>query len=109
MDHERTAGVFVTSPPLGPGSTGLLALDRTGATLYRTARHASVPNGVGDVLSALIARAFRRVGAGSSAGADRPEPRRGPPAHRRDRAALDGSDPIAAEPFAPLTGRAETG
>jgi pyridoxine kinase len=55
MDRRPPPGCSSPLPLSGPGSTGLLALDRTGATLYRTARHASVPNGVGDVLSALIA------------------------------------------------------
>jgi pyridoxine kinase len=114
MDQASAGGVFVTSPPLGPplgpGSTGLLALDRTGATLYRTARHASVPNGVGDVLSALIASGLPAGHAlghlqaliGRSLGAD----------HLRIAETAPhwtAADPIAAEPFAALTGRAETG
>jgi pyridoxine kinase len=50
------AEVLVTSPPLG-AETGLLASGDGGPTLYRASRAdpAQVPNGPGDVLSALIA------------------------------------------------------
>ena len=47
--------VLVTSPPLPADETGILALDRHGETLFRTPRLDDVPNGAGDVFSALIA------------------------------------------------------
>jgi pyridoxine kinase len=55
-DMAGGAEVLVTSPPLS-AETGLLALDGAGARLYRAPREdaAQVPNGPGDVLSALIA------------------------------------------------------
>jgi pyridoxine kinase len=65
LDQARTAAqtllarsaarnVLVTSPPLGPDATGLLALTPD-VTLYRRALRSGVPHGVGDVFSALIA------------------------------------------------------
>lgn len=47
--------VVVTSPPLGPDGTGLLAVGPEGARLCRAARRASAPHGAGDVLAALVA------------------------------------------------------
>jgi pyridoxine kinase len=52
------ARILVTSPPVGPGQTGVLEVSPAGARQYRTPlvpREAPVPNGVGDVFSALIA------------------------------------------------------
>ena len=108
--NERTAAVLVTSPPAGPDGTGILAVERTGAALYRTAREASVPHGVGDVFSALIAAGLQPGAAlghlqaliGRSLGSD----------HLRIAEAAPHwttAHPIAADPSAPLTGTRETG
>ena len=47
--------VLVTSPPLPAEETGILRVGRNGETLFRTPRLDAVPNGAGDVFSALIA------------------------------------------------------
>lgn len=47
--------VLVTSPPLGEGETGLLAVTADTARLWRTARFDAIPNGTGDVFAALVA------------------------------------------------------
>ncbi|MGR3341809.1 MAG: pyridoxal kinase [Paracoccaceae bacterium] len=47
--------VFVTSPPVGAGETGILAASPGEVRLFRTPVREHVPNGVGDVFSALIA------------------------------------------------------
>jgi pyridoxine kinase len=46
--------VLVTSPPLGPGETGVLAVGAE-LRLYRGAWREGVPRGVGDVFSGLVA------------------------------------------------------
>lgn len=51
----RSDTVLVTSAPLGPGRTGVLAGDTDGSQVYATTRFDGVPHGVGDVFSALIA------------------------------------------------------
>ena len=47
--------VLVTSPPLPAKETGILRVGRNGETLFRVPRLDAVPNGAGDVFSALIA------------------------------------------------------
>ncbi|MCE8431513.1 pyridoxal kinase [Rhodovulum sulfidophilum] len=62
-DLEATAGaaaalapeVLVTSPPLGPEATGVLAVRGAQRELFRTLRRGSVPHGVGDAFAAMIA------------------------------------------------------
>jgi pyridoxine kinase len=97
--------------PSGPDSTGILAVDRTSAALYRTARDASVPNGVGDVLRRPDRE--RACPTGERWGICRrssAKPRRGAPAHRRDRAHLDQSRADRGGALrTPLTGTRETG
>ncbi len=63
QDAARTLGgtqaeVLVTSVPAGPGKTGVFAVTTDTATLYTVPLApgaAQVPNGVGDVFSALVA------------------------------------------------------
>lgn len=47
--------VLLTSPPLGPPRTGVLEVGREGARLAVAPLRDGVPNGVGDVFSALVA------------------------------------------------------
>lgn len=49
------AQVLMTSAPAGPGRTGVLDTTARGSVLYGMPMHDSVPNGPGDVFSALIA------------------------------------------------------
>ncbi|MDG4649687.1 pyridoxal kinase [Roseibacterium sp. SDUM158017] len=55
--RTRGAEILVTSPPLAPGATGILALTAAGAEVLRAPLQDAgrVPNGPGDVFSALIA------------------------------------------------------
>lgn len=76
--HMLGRHVLVTSAPVASGQTGVLEVSATGAQLFSSAQQISVPNGVGDVFSALIAsgcdttRAFQQLNAliESSLGAD---------------------------------------
>lgn len=52
---HKGANILVTSPPLGPGETGLLAVTARGARPYPTPQRKGVPHGTGDVFAALIA------------------------------------------------------
>jgi pyridoxal/pyridoxine/pyridoxamine kinase len=101
--NERTAAVLVTSPPAGPDSTGILAVERTSAALP--------PHRAGGIRAPWRRRCLLRPdrrgpasggGAGASAGAHRPEPRRGAPAHRRGRAPLDIRDSDRGGPLRPI-------
>ncbi|MEM9031249.1 MAG: pyridoxal kinase [Pseudomonadota bacterium] len=47
--------IYVTSAPVSPTETGVLAVTHTGTELYQVPKRAGVPNGPGDVFSALIA------------------------------------------------------
>lgn len=51
----QAGDVLVTSPPLGDGETGLLAVTANTVRLWRTARFDAIPNGTGDLFAALIA------------------------------------------------------
>lgn len=54
LRRETGADILVTSPPVGPGETGLLAVAEAPA-VFRTDRLEGVPHGVGDVFAGLIA------------------------------------------------------
>jgi pyridoxine kinase len=107
------AEILLTSPPIGDGQTGILAVAPEGTALYRTeliAGDTTVPHGVGDAFSALIAggasvgTALGRLQAliGCSLGA--PHLRIAESAATWTQAA-----PIDTEACGPLTGAAETG
>jgi pyridoxine kinase len=112
-DRAPRAEILVTSPPIGCDQTGILAETPEGTALYRTtliAGDTTVPHGVGDAFSALIAGgapaglALGQLQAliGCSLGA--PHLRIAESAAAWTRAA-----PIGAEACGPLTGAAETG
>jgi len=107
------ARILVTSPPIGGSQTGILADAPEGTALHRTeliAGGTTVPHGVGDAFSALIAggapvgAALGRLQAliGQSLGA--PHLRIAESAATWTQAA-----PIDADACGPLTGAAETG
>ena len=54
-DAPRERAVFVTSPPVSLGSTGVLAITPDGNRLFQVPLLADVPHGTGDVFSALVA------------------------------------------------------
>jgi pyridoxine kinase len=51
----RAPRVLLTSPPLGPGETGVCAIGAEGARLCRLPKLEGAPHGAGDVFAALIA------------------------------------------------------
>lgn len=55
LSREGACDVIVTSPPCPDGGTGALEVTGKAATLFPVARVPDVPNGAGDVFSALIA------------------------------------------------------
>jgi pyridoxine kinase len=63
MAGQRKQTVFVTSPPLGSGETGVLVIAPAGDRLYQVPRLPGVPHGTGDVFSALIASGLDVSGA----------------------------------------------
>jgi pyridoxine kinase len=109
---DDTRRVLVTSSPMGPGETGVLEVMAGSFTLYRTDRvrgAASVPHGVGDVFSALIAAGLAPGAALGHLRALIDESLDAPHLRIAERAAVwREAKPIVAEAPAPLTGRSET-
>ncbi|KPQ15834.1 MAG: pyridoxine kinase PdxK [Rhodobacteraceae bacterium HLUCCO18] len=106
------AEILVTSPPIGDGQTGILADAPEATALYRTeliAGDRSVPHGVGDAFSALIAgsapvgTALGQLRALIACSVGAPHLRIAESAGTWTRAA-----PIDADPSGPLTGGRKT-
>ncbi|ARE38714.1 Pyridoxal kinase [Rhodovulum sp. P5] len=55
LDTGQAGKVLLTSPPLGDGRTGIIAVTADGGTQFCTPLREDVPHGVGDAFAAMIA------------------------------------------------------